>query len=90
MGRCPTGNIGFGVVNVSGRKRVPNPPTNTTARISQQSWSVQPEQPLLQPWLLKNLAQSWHQAPLSRQQQLSLIHQELLSRQRSSMWADQL
>ena len=89
MGRCPTGNIGLGVVNVSGRKRVPNPPTSTTARISQQSWSVQPEQLLLQPWLSKNLAQSLRQAPWSHQQRLSLIHLELLKHQRLSMWSDQ-
>ena len=37
MGRWPTGSIGLGMVLVSGRSRVPNPPTSTTARISP-SW----------------------------------------------------
>ena len=38
IGTCPTGSIGFGVVSVSGRSRVPNPPTSTTARISRLWW----------------------------------------------------
>jgi hypothetical protein len=30
-GRLPIGNIAFGTVSVSGRRRVPRPPTRTTA-----------------------------------------------------------
>src|SRR5262245_44515673 len=33
MGRFTTDSICFGVCGVSGRSRVPNPPTGTTARI---------------------------------------------------------
>ena len=39
IGTWPTGSIGFGVVSVSGRSRVPKPPTSTTARISRLWWS---------------------------------------------------
>ena len=38
MGTWPTGSIGLGIDEVSGRRRVPNPPTSTTARISRRSW----------------------------------------------------
>ena len=31
IGTLPTGNSGFGTLSGSGRRRVPNPPTRTTA-----------------------------------------------------------
>ena len=34
IGRLPTGSICFGVVCVRGRRRVPKPPTSTTACIA--------------------------------------------------------
>ena len=37
-GTCATGSIDLGTTLVSGRSRVPKPPTRTTARISRWSW----------------------------------------------------
>ena len=38
IGRSTIGSICFGVADVSGRSRVPKPPTRTTARISPSGW----------------------------------------------------